>query len=156
MTSVALATVQQQRAVFDRNLSDDILLICSVFRPKNHINLNTEAQSFVSLTSSIRQVSFTVSAFRMIMRSTNEANQYFSGQTQGGAQSKLQSLMSKLYCVTRQCSTRAVRLLLGSKMLWLNTHSTTPPVYTFSQMPGPIHVLLNHFNGSNLDTTPLL
>lgn len=44
----------------------------------------------------------------------------------------------------------------GSKMLWLNTHSTTPPVYTSSQMPGPIHVLLNHFNSSNLDTTPLL
>lgn len=56
------------------------------------------------------------------MRSINKANRYFQSeikntQTEEGAWSELQSLMTKLYCVARQCSTWAALLLPGSKTL---------------------------------------
>lgn len=52
------------------------------------------------------------------MKQTNISNLKIKNtQTEGGAQTKLQSLMSKLYCEARQCSTCAALLLLGSKML---------------------------------------
>lgn len=51
------------------------------------------------------------------MKQTNTSNlKIKQRQIQGGAQSKLQSLMSELYCVARQCST-CTALLLGSKTL---------------------------------------
>lgn len=48
------------------------------------------------------------------MKQTNISNlKIKSTQTEGGAQTKLQSLMSKLYCVARQCSDMGCSAITG-------------------------------------------